>query len=668
MDGDIAADGEEVYTSAWDAKVALRLAHADGAAEALGARLSESKVLGSIRSARRLTTGAMTALQRGLVVVDEDGFMRCPPGTPNAMEFTDQLGANCAGSPAGGARRAVRVAIDDVRQSLDRAGVGVMSTDEVRRHRVGDAVRKPNPVRLQRRIDELERAARSGKASLDLSNFDTAQRKQMLGYLKKAPGFGWINPDDPKHFDKAVKQLSDNLVHLLKQTNPEQRQKWRRWYDVANRFNSRIAEEYNLPEHLTAAVIARFSPQKDWDQNTAMAQHALKLLTDKEFVVGDELARKALQYSLAQWQQRREGSLATAKKDATKAVKQAEAKIAEFSAAGNIKKVAEWEGKLASRRATLDAANEALSSDKVPTIGDFVGKSVSELSVADASSVIRAHGELEGGAYLGHPEANLSKKGIADGASPRRLLAYDTVFGEDGPGSHEMVPNPDNVVRAQDFAVYNSVVRMFRSGGDMAVLDAELGDGSKVRSFYNNIAFPNDLDQMDATIDTHAIAGLLLTPIAASHNVTDLAFTTVDSFGTGQAYAMFRAAMIQAATRWEALTGESFLPREIQSITWEMMRDLIPQTQKKLIVDRVAQIHNLGAEGKSKFKGEAGLAAVMRLIEAATADLDVVNEGKKGKAKLGRNDLIEAVVRDLGLPPLRPVDKLPKAKPKKKKS
>jgi hypothetical protein len=662
VDGD-----DEVYSSAWDAKVALRLAHTDATALALGDRLWGQKNLGSIRVQRRLSTGAMDALKRGLVIVDDAGFMRCPPGTPNAMEFTDHFGANCGGT-SGGARRAVRVALEDVRQTLDRAGVAVVSSDEVRRLRIGDTVRKPNPVRLHRRIDETERAARAGKAALDLSNFDEAQKKQMLGYLKKAPGFGWIDPENPKHFDKAVSQLSGNLVHLLKQTKAEQRQKWRRWYDVANKFNSRIAEEYGLPEHLTAAVIARFSPQKDWDQNTAMAQHALKLLTDKDYLVDEATARKALQYSLAQWKQRQGGAMATAKKDAEKAVGEAEAKIAEFSAKGNAKKVAEWEGKLATRRAALDAADEALSNDKLPVLEDFVGKRMDDLSVADASSVIRAHSELEGGAYLGHPEAKLSKKGITDGASPRRLLAYITKFGDDGPGSHEMVPDPENVVRAQDFSVYNSVVRMFRSGGDMAVLDAELGDGSKVRSFYNNIAFPNDLEHMDATIDTHAIAGLLLTPIAASHNVTDLAFTTVDSFGTGQAYAMFRAAMVQAAAEWKALTGESFLPREIQSITWEMMRELVPQTQKKLIVDRVAQIHNLGAEGKSKFKGEAGVAAIMRLIEAATADLDVLNEGKKGKAKLGRNDLIEAVVKDLGLPALRAVDKLPKAKPKKKKS
>ena len=664
MEGDEFAD-DEIHTSVWGAKVALRNTHSLAAGEALKDRLyGEKKLLGSIRTERRLGAGAMNALKRGLVVIDEEGFMRCPPGTANAMEFTDHLGANCGGSATGKVRKLVRVSLEDTGNTLERAGIGLMSLDDVRQHRLGGAHRKPNPVRLQRRIGETERAMRAGKAALDLSNFDHAQRKQMLGYLKKAPGFGWVDPDNPKHFDKAVNQLSENLVHLLKQTSPEQRGEWRRWYDIANEFNGRLAKDFNLPDHLVNAVTARFSPQKDWNENTAMAEHALKLLTDKDYVVDESVAGRALGYAIAQWKTRQAGAAATALKNAKKSVADAEEKLSAASAKGNAKRVAEWEQKLSARTATLRALEESVSADAMPTMDTILGKRLDELSVADAASVIRAHGELVGGEYLGQPNAVMSKAQIKTGSSPLRLLSYKTRFGTDGPGSHTVEGDVNNPVKAQSFPVYNSVVRIFRSGGDMDVIDAELGDGSKVRSFYNNMAFPNDVEHMDTTIDTHAIAALLMTPIAASHNITDLAFAPVAGLGTGQTYAMFRAAMVQAAERWKALTGESYLPREIQSITWEMMRSLIGPTAKASIVDRVAQIHNLGAEGKTKFKGEAGLQAVMRLIEAAMVDLAVANKGRKGKDKLSRQGLIDSVVKDLGLPPLRAVDKLPKAKKK----
>lgn len=654
MDGDI-ADGEDVYGSPWDAKVALRLAHAEGLAESLNARLQDFKALGGIRSARRLTTGAMNALQRGLVVVDEDGFMRCPPGTPNAMEFTDHLGANCGGR-SGGRPRIARVSLDDLGGTLRDSGVSILSQEEIRAHRVAAGGAKPNPVRLYRRLTEAQIAERaaSGKPSLDLSNFSDAQRKQMLGYLRKAPGFGWVDPENKKHFDLAVKQLADNMMHLMRQTTAENRQRWRRWYDIANRFNTDLSKDLNLPTHLVAAITARFSPQKDWYENTAMAEHAARLLSDKNFVVDRSIAETALVYSRLQWERRQEKGLTTAINNAKKKLAEAEEKLAEWEAKGSKANIEYWRQQVAAREAGLAAAIEEKESDVKPTLDDLLGKRLDELSVRDAASVLRAHGELVGGEYLGQPEAVLSKAQLDANASSARLLAWDTIFDDDGePGDHTMVAKETNPVKAQSWDVYNSVVRMFRSGGDMAVIDDELGDGSKVRSFYNNMLFPNDVEHKDTTIDTHALAGLLLTPIAASHEITDLAFTTVDGLGTGQAYAMFRAAIISVAQQWEALTGEAYLPREIQSITWEMMKQFTDSIDKDLVVNRIAQIHNLAAAGKKQFKGDAGRDAVMRLLEAANS------KGSGSKA-----ELIAGVVKELGLPPLTDADILPKSKKK----
>ena len=502
----------------------------------------------------------------------------------------------------------------------------------------------------------LEQAIMSnGGTTMDIENFTPKQVKQMLGYLKEAPGFEWIDPENESHLAVAISQLSSNLVFLMDQTTEDQRKTWMRWYDVANNFSRRMAKETGVSDRTMAAVIAALSPQKDWDQNTAMAEHLARLLSDKDLQLSDVVAERAKDYAVKLWKIRHGGGdqgyerqISLIKQEISKSEKKIKSMLtkdsekAKQTIAGEREKIAKWQ-------AAIEDIGRTRSADTIPTLEDFLGRNLLNMSDRNAAAAIRAHSEIEGGAYLGMPDSPpKTKKKSGEPASMSRLRPYTTEFGDKGPGDHTLVPR-DGTVMATTFPTYETAVKLFRSGGDSATIDGLL-NGSKVRSFFNNIFKPNDTTNRDVTIDTHAIAGELLVPVSANHIITNLGFTHVAGLGTARGYPIMRAAMIAAGIMWEKKTGEKYLPRQIQSIVWEQMRSMIPSATKKYMVDRMAQLQSLanGPKASPSFMGKNRDEAVLALTRAATVDLKQEAKGR-GK-KLTREQLILEVAQDLGLP------------------
>ena len=114
------------------------------------------------------------AIARG-VIVDADGKMRCPPGTPNANQFTDEFMTNCFAAPsAGGLRRLGRNFAARLNQlEMEGRNIRLLRTapqraEQAKENYATQAERaQATAARLQRVKDAVERLAPGASAEFN---------------------------------------------------------------------------------------------------------------------------------------------------------------------------------------------------------------------------------------------------------------------------------------------------------------------------------------------------------------------------------------------------------------------------------------------------------------------------------------------------------------------
>ena len=324
--------------------------------------------------------------------------------------------------------------------------------------------------------------------TVDYSKIEPDKNVQNMALVSKYPGLRFKARDAAKRVEEFIQHVTSNLLWLHDQIPAEIRQRSKLWYDGARQITDRWAVKYDKSDAQIAAVLAVYSPQKDWFMNVSLAERTLDIVKDQQNFAWDDKMSAVADVILAKEQY-----------------------------------------------ALLRSAIEG------KTLGQLTDK-------LEQAAWIRTYDEANDnrGHRIVTPEGGFS--GYA--------TTVKGVETKTGWGSFPTIIK----------ALY------ILEDGSAKTIDAALGGEHKVRSFYNNIFHPNS-DLGFVTIDTHAVAAGLLRPLSGndtevSHNFGSGGVAQSATTGMSGTYPYYQEAYRRAAE------ARGLLPREMQSITWEAVREL----------------------------------------------------------------------------------------------
>ena len=130
----------------------------------------------------------------------------------------------------------------------------------------------------------------------------------------------------------------------------------------------------------------------------------------------------------------------------------------------------------------------------------------------------------------------------------------------------------------------------------LPTISKSLGAMHKVRNFYNNIIAPDY--GHDITADTHAINVAQMRPMSGFHHMVAEGLggegSTSNVSGVKGLYGLYADAYRRAAETIGRIEGRQYLPREVQSVTWEAIRNMFKDEHKKTDAAGVEPQHDIG--------------------------------------------------------------------------
>lgn len=358
-------------------------------------------------------------------------------------------------------------------------------------------------------------------------------------HLRKLNGFrSNASEESQEELVKAVvDQVADNVVEVFDRSpNPEVT---RQWYDAANKLSADLAAEFGMHKDTAAAVAAALSPQADWDMNVQQARIVME-----------------------GYQRLQNGPVTTSD------IKLINRVISEQHA----KKVAAWERRV----------------KKQEDLGNYTKADEIRSRPPQPAQHLRAADVRTGADLSSEHMAYLIRQQVGSSTFHRMQLT-----GEDGGYTISTEPVRTKSgkladMRWQSYGPLTDAVEIMRDPR-AATISAALGGQHKVRSFYNNIAYPNDA-QADVTMDTHAFGIAFRIPVTSNHpaiksGAGNLYSTPSNAAaGTRGTHVLLAEGYRQAARRINRRrsTQRKYQPREIQSVTWEQWRKEFPgETRSK---------------------------------------------------------------------------------------
>jgi uncharacterized protein (TIGR02594 family) len=406
--------------------------------------------------------------------------------------------------------------------------------------------------------------------------------------------------DAEKIYNTYVAAVESNLKTLIEMFPEGIRDFATLWYDGANIIAQHFGKKYKATLEQASAVLAVFSPQKDWFMNVSLAERMMDVW--KNHQNSEWTAEMTEQFIM----RAAEPQPVMEKDKETGGKKEKLDKNGEVVYQGGAKRIVESDGSVTwtnwdntKAQANVNRARAQLDRLQWKSKKDGIRNKLSDLKDPQLQSrFIRMFSET-------YHDVRYQK-----------VTPHGEFVGN--------MTNEEGVELKIAWGGYNTIEKaiavMTRSvkvkgrtlTDEHEVISTSLGDQHKVRSFYNNIVDPRNLSG-HVTMDTHAVAALLWLPLSgASLEVTqNFGGGGVKNDGAAGIKGMYAA---NAKAYRMAAVAFNLLPREVQSITWEAVRLLFPATWKA----KKANVANVRAVWDSYLKNELTLdearAAVFRLI------------------------------------------------------
>ena len=402
----------------------------------------------------------------------------------------------------------------------------------------GDIISARLPTAVNSTEDGITNNLQIGSA--DILN-DKKTLDQNINIIRDYPNLrnDQINGTPEEVAETYIEHLKDNLLFLYNKVPEQTRQRSKLWYDGANKVVNELAQQYQLSPNSVAGIFASLSPQKDWFMNADLGKRVVDILSTKQDFQFDQKMFDV----------------------ATKGYKRNNTKV----------------------KGIFSKPQFAEMLNYIKT------KKLSELeSTAEQAMWLRIYDE----AY-NPPNYKI--------LTPEGEFTTD-VLNDDGVTPSARAWNSNSMIE--------KAIKSFYSGGDSKIISPLMGSRHKVRSFYNNIINPNS-DDGSVTIDTHAVASATLRPVAGQSTIVHHNFGTSPEIKKRQAdwngavtnssvtgvkgiYGLYAEAYRRASSE------VGILPREMQSITWEAVRGLYPDTYKngKGNVEKIDNLWYQYREGK----------------------------------------------------------------------